>query len=148
MTVRFDRLLGEAGALRDVGVWEVVQLLSRAARLKDVERCLAAIAIARALVRQRRLLDLAAELLDEAAASGPSHLVMDGQAQLADLRGDHAKASALRALAASAPDAPTAAEELRSEWASQEIKWREKDSTPAARRQRLDAYFKARKGLT
>ncbi len=148
MSGGFERLIREAAALRDVDIWEVVQLLSRAAKLKEAERGLAVLAVARALVRLRRLLDVAAELLDGAATSGPSHLVLDGQAQLAELRGDQAKASALRALAASAPDAPTAAEELRSEWASKEIKWREKDSSPEAKRQRLDAYFKARKGLT
>lgn len=128
-------------------MWSVMKLLSRAGKLKPAERHLAVIAIANALIRNRKLPDVAGELLEEAAAPGPSHLVMTGQAQLAELRGDLRKARALRALAASAPDAPTDVDELQKEWVSQELKWRARDSSAEAKRQRLDAYFKARKGL-
>lgn len=144
MSAEFERLIRDA-AVRAPGVWEVVQLLSRAARLKKVERRLAVVAIARVLVRRRRLLEIAEELLEDAATNGPSHLVLDGQAQLAELRGDRTKARALRTLAECAPDAPSTDEALRAEWASQEIKWREKDASPDARRQRLSVYLKARK---
>ncbi len=144
----FESLIREVTADPDIRVWAVVHLLSQADKLNQTERQLAATCVALALVRQRRLLEVASELLDEAAASGPRHLVMEGQAQLAEVRGDLIKASALRHLAAGAADAPSAAEALQSEWASQEIKWRAQDSSAEGKRKRLDAYFKAHKKLS
>lgn len=146
-SLRFERLVRKIAAARDLRVWTIVHLLSQANALKKAERHMAATSIALALVRQRRLLEVAAELLDEAAAGGPVHLVLEGQARLAEVRGELKKANALRRLAAEAPDAPDAAEVLRSEWASQEIHSRKRNSSSKGRRQRLDAYFKAIKKL-
>lgn len=147
MTAGFTRLIRETAERESWNVWDTVALLARAKKLKGEEQFLAVMGIANALIRRRRLIDLAEELIEEASRRAPNHLALSALAELADIRGNQGKAKALRALAQTASDAPTEAEELRTQWAAQEIQWRKNDASNEGKRARLDAYFGAQKSL-
>lgn len=149
MNESFERLIREAARReKPPDVWWAVELLIRARRLRGEEQLLAILSVANCLVRHGRLLDMASDLLgDLSRRSTPRHLVLTAQAALAERRGDLSKAKALRRLAGVAPDAPTDAESLTSEWTSLEVSWRKVDPSKAGKRARLDAFFQAQRTL-
>lgn len=144
-TKRLDQLANEIRDLSGESIWEAVGLLGRIDKLKGDERELFLLGFVRTLIRKRRWLELAEALIDS-AASQQGYEVLDARARLALARGEASRAKALRALADTAPDAPSPEQLLSSEWATLETR-RPLEKSDHARRTRLARYFAARRRL-
>jgi hypothetical protein len=140
----FERIIRDARDVADPcgDPWSVIRLLSRAEKLKGDERRLAVVAVVRAMLRKRALLDLAEAVLADLPEETGGFMEFDARAELARLRGDSARSKELRRRANAAADAPTANEKATLAWVKRELAARQADPSSHRKRKRLDEHLK------
>jgi hypothetical protein len=138
-----DDVIAEAASCGDWALIRICELISRATQSDPTEFQTVLVSVALALIRRRRLLDFAGELLGECSKAGPSFLVLSGQADLMEMSGNLLRAKALRLLAATAPGAPDLADEVISVWAMNESEWRKHNTFKKGKLLRRAVYHRA-----